>query len=295
LQTGSVDLTNLDLDGDGHYKPSSTNTPHDDCNDNNPSVYPGAWELCDALDNNCSGGTDEQCAPLNMARIPAGCFNMGDSNDSCGFDPNECPVHNVCITSIFYMDKREVTNAEYAVCVSGGGCTAPLNSNSRTRGSYYGNPTYNNFPVIWVNWNQANAYCMWLGKRLPTEAEWEYAARGGLSGKRYPWGDTATACVDGNFNACIGDTSEAESYPANGFGLYDVGGNVWEWVNDWYLSTYYTGRPNPDNDPPGPPTGTDRVARGGSWGSISNQRVAFRGYVIPSGQGDSVGFRCVGD
>ena len=129
------------------------------------------------------------------------------------------------------MDTHEVTNSEYAACVSGTGCTAPSNATSSTRASYYGNTSFNNFPVIYVTWNQATAYCAWAGKRLPTEAEWEYAARGGLSGKRYPWGDSiggTEANYLGSGDPWDDDTSPAENYAPNGYGLYDMAGNVFE-------------------------------------------------------------------
>ncbi len=289
-----------DYDGDGYSKVVDGATATTDCNDVDASINPGAAEVCDdGFDNDCDGkidGDDPDCQGGStvgpMALIPSGCFNMGDAFSEGSSD--ELPVHNVCITSDFYMDVHEVTNSEYAACVSGGGCTAPGYSSSYSRGSYYGNPTYDNFPVIWVDWNQATAYCAWAGKRLPTEAEWEYAARGGLSGKRYPWGDTATACVDANYDWCIGDTSEVESYPANGYGLYDVGGNVYEWVNDWYQSDYYS--TSPTNDPPGPASGTYRVLRGGGWHITSGTlRVANRYNLSPTAQSVFIGFRCAGD
>ncbi len=234
-------------------------------------------------------------APPNMALIPSGCFDMGDAFGEG--ESNEFPVHNVCITSDFYMDVHEVTNAEYAACVSGGGCTAPSNSSSYSRGSYYGNPTYDNFPVIYVDWNQATAYCTWAGKRLPTEAEWEYAARGGLSGKRYPWGDSISG-TDANYwnsgDPWDNDTSEVEYYAANGYGLYDMTGNVYEWTNDWYSSTYYSS--SPTNDPPGPASGTYRVLRGGLWYDPSAYlRVAYRTTYFPTFLYNSLGFRCAGD
>jgi len=287
-------LNNKDEDGDGHYKPSSSNNPHDDCNDNNANVYLGAKEICDYLDNNCNGFVDEQCTP-GMALIPSGCFNMGDAFSEGGSD--ELPVHNVCITSDFYMDVNEVTNAEYAACVCASGCTAPGDSSSYSRGSYYGNPTYHDFPVIYVSWNQATAYCTWAGKRLPTEAEWEYAARGGLSGQRYPWGDTISGS-NANYmdsgDPWDNDTSQVAYYPANGYGLYDMAGNVFEWVNDWYLSTYYS--VSPTNDPPGPASGTYRVLRGGSWNiNTYALRVAYRMNRNPTNQFYYLGFRCVGD
>ncbi len=265
-----------------------------DCDDGNSTIYPGAIELCDGIDNQCPGDPLHGTVDMGcMAPVPSGCFDMGDAFSEG--DANELPVHNVCITSDFYMDVHEVTNAEYELCVTAGACTVPGGTSSLTRTDYYGNPTYDNYPVIYVSWNQASAYCSWAGKRLPTEAEWEYAARGGLSGLRYPWGDTASACVDANYSSCIGDTSAAESYPANGYGLYDVGGNVYEWVNDWYQSDYYIS--SPTNDPPGPASGTYRVVRGGVFDAGAGiLRVAERNdNASPVAQVYSLGIRCAGD
>jgi len=246
----------------------------------------------------------EKPAPPGMARIPAGCFNMGDAFNEGGY--SERPVHKVCITKDFYMDVHEVTNAEYKACVDAGACTAPYESKSYTRDLYFGNPTYQDFPVINVDWNQASGYCAYVGKRLPTEAEWEYAARGGLSGKRYPWGDNI-ACGDAcygrqqyqpcyNYNKLPNDTQKVGSYAPNGYGLYDMAGNVWEWTNDLYADNYYS--VSPTNDPTGPTSGGYRVLRGGSWDSNpGNLRVSSRlsTYFLPAGRGSDVGFRCAGD
>jgi formylglycine-generating enzyme required for sulfatase activity len=231
-----------------------------------------------------------------MANIPCGCFDMGDAFSEGESD--ELPVHQVCI-SAFEMDVHEVTNAEYKTCVDDGGCTAPSSSGSSTRGFYYGNTAYDDFPVIYVDWYKATDYCTWAGKRLPTEAEWEYAARGGLAGKRYPWGGTISG-ADANYwdsgDPWDNDTSQVEYYDPqptspNGYGLYDMAGNVWEWVNDWYQYDYYS--ISPKNDPPGPASGTYPVLRGGSWVSNSfNLRVANRFSIYPVSEFSNIGFRC---
>jgi formylglycine-generating enzyme required for sulfatase activity len=238
----------------------------------------------------------EQPYTNSMALIPSGCFDMGDAFGEGSSD--ELPVHNICITSDFYMDVHEVTNAGYAACVGAGSCTVPSISSSRTRASYYGNPDYDSFPVIYISWSQANDYCTWAEKRLPTEAEWEYAARGGLSGKRYPWGDTISG-TEANYDHSgddpwNDDTSPVAFYPANGYGLYDMAGNVSEWVNDWYQSDYYN--MSPTNDPPGPDSGTYGVTRGGNYYSNSYYtRVADRNQLEHTDQWRTLGFRCVLD
>jgi formylglycine-generating enzyme required for sulfatase activity len=154
-------------------------------------VWVGIVVLTSTLNTN-----PQPCSASPMAQIPAGCFDMGAPFPE-GYE-EEWPVHNVCITSGLEMDVHEVTNIEYAECVTGGGCTAPSGSVSYTRATYYGDPAYDDFPVIYVSWYQVDEYCTWAGKRLPTEAEWEYAARGGLAGKRYPWGDTLSG-TDANY------------------------------------------------------------------------------------------------
>lgn len=251
-----------------------------------PSGYPAGYNIGATFDGGTSWG---------MAPIHAGCFEMGDHFGEGPFD--EIPVHEVCISD-FEMDAHEVTNAEYAECVHVGACIAPTSWGSATRPTYYIDPTYDDFPVIFVDWHQADAYCAWAGKRLPTEAEWEYAARGGMEGKRYPWGNmissTSANYLDSG-DPWERDTSPVGYYAANGYGLYDVAGNVWEWVSDWLEKRYYQYCVDHGivNDPPGSIIGTYRVVRGGSWSTgAGGIRVAERGGGYPTHGLNRIGFRC---
>jgi eukaryotic-like serine/threonine-protein kinase len=232
--------------------------------------------------------------------IPAGDFIMGSGGA-------ELPKHTVTLSE-YKIQKYEVTNAQYAACVAATACTAPARADSYTRPPsytltpYYGNATYNNYPVIFVNWTQAGEYCAWVGGRLPTEAEWEKAARGPTPAEPiYPWGDGAADCTLANYyrgvSGCVGDTSEVGSHPTgvSYYGAMDMAGNVYEWVNDWYDATYYTTGGPPWTDPQGPGSGIYRVLRGGSWYNNSGYlRASYRYYH--SGNGSfSVGFRCAQD
>ena len=226
-----------------------------------------------------------------MALIPAGTFLMGSDQNR----EDEKPPHSVTLAA-FYMDKYEVTNALYAACVAEGKCDAPKETKSYTRASYYDAAEFANYPVINVDWNMAKAYCEWRGARLPTEAEWEKAARGGLEGKTYPWGDDAPTCTKGaangaNFFGCARDTLPVGSFASNGYGLYDMAGNVWEWTADWYSDTYY-GQSPPVN-PVGPTTGTYLVLRGGSWNyDPDDLRVSNRYRDVPDFRFKFYGYRC---
>ena len=226
-----------------------------------------------------------------MVFVPAGEFTMGSDD---GRD-DEKPAKKIDLDA-YWIDKFEVTNAQYALCVADGTCRQPSSLSSRTRESYYGDPDYDRYPVILVNWSQADAYCAWAGGRLPTEAEWEKAARG-TDARTYPWGDAAPTCSLANFggtSGCVGDTTAVGSYPAGAspYGAMDMAGNVWEWVADWYGEDYY--RSKVIDNPTGPTNGSYRVLRGGSW--ASNEGLVsslYRGWGAPTGNWNGDGFRCV--
>ena len=222
-----------------------------------------------------------------MRLIPAGEFAMGSDANS-----DERPIHTLSLAD-YYIDKYEVTNAFYKVCVDAGTCQSPGSTSSSTRRSYYGNSEFNDFPVIHVNWEMANTYCTWRGANLPSEAEWEKAARGPSTGSvpspTYPWGDNAPTSDLLNYNKNVGDTSKVGSYESgkSPYGVYDMAGNVWEWVNDWY--DRYPG--NTDNNSS---FGKRyRVLRGGSWSfNLRYARSALRFGNDPANALDSIGFRC---
>ena len=244
-----------------------------------------------------------------MMLIPAGSFEMGDSkNEPENWMKRSRPVHRVELNA-FYMDVREVTVGQFREFVNQSGYKSSGNWAkfrefvNQSGYNYGGNwndvakySTGDEYPMVLVNWNDATAYAEWAGKRLPTEAEWEYAARGGLVGKRYPWGDEITH-DDANYAGTGGkdkwsQCSPVGSFEANGYGLYDMAGNVWEWCQDRYGWNYYSS--SPAKNPPGPGTGKDRVLRGGGWYSNTGRlRVANRYYYAPIVRITNGGFRCV--
>ncbi len=216
-----------------------------------------------------------------MCAIPAGTFQMGSTNG----ESDEEPVHAVTLAA-FELDEFEVTVSQYAACVTAGGCTA-AGGGSVSSYCNAGVSGRDNHPINCVDWHQATAYCGWAGKRLPTEEEWEYAARG-TDGREYPWGNAAPGnqlCWKGGGTNRLG-TCPVGSYPSgkSPFGVQDMSGNAWEWVSSLYASDYSL-----------QPTGTTyRGLRGGGWvnNAASSVRSANRNNDASSYQSSSLGFRC---
>lgn len=234
---------------------------------------------------------DQRTRPADgmvMVYVPAGTFNMGsDPAQDKGAELDEQPQHAVTLTA-FWLDRTEVTNALYAQCVSTGQCNASL---------YANDTNYNgaNLPVVGVSWNDATAYCTWAGAQLPTEAQWEYAARG-TDGRLYPWGNTAPTCDLAQFRDCNGKTVTVGSFsPAgdNWVGAADMAGNVWEWAQDWYNEDTYAD--SSTTNPSGPESGQYKALRGGGWPlNAIILRSAYRNFNSPDNRDISIGFRCSG-
>lgn len=269
--------------------------------------------------------TVEKSSVPGMVFIQGGVFQMGTDDGM----PFEAPVHTVEVNS-FLIDEHEVTVAEFAKFVEAAnyqteaekfGWSGVFNMKSgeweRTDGADWRHPeglgskeAASGEPVCQVSWNDAQAYAKWAGKRLPTEAEWEYAARGGLAGKTYAWGDDLRPNGKPVANWWQGSFPEnntgedkfiklapVKSFAPNGYGLYDMAGNVWEWNADWYADDYY--KNSPKENPPGARPGEERVIRGGSWmcaeNFCSNYRVAARSHATPDSGLNNLGFRCARD
>jgi len=279
-----------------------------------------------------------------QVRLPGGEFAMGDAFGEGYPADGEGPVHQVRLKP-FHIDETAVTNAQFAAFVKATGHVtdaerygssavfhlavdaAPADLLGRAagtpwwinvRGAHWRCPDgprsgitdRRNHPVVHVSFSDATAYALWAGKRLPTEAEWEFAARGGLAGRRYAWGDELTP--DGRWRCNIWQgrfpdhnsaedgyltTAPVRSYRPNGYGLWNTAGNVWEWCADWFSPTYYAQAPV--DDPRGPEAGTTRVLRGGSYlchDSYCNRyRVAARSSNTPDSSSGNLGFRCAND
>ena len=308
----------VDVDGDG-----SVGIPAggDDCDDNNPLAYPGNTEDCmDPADNDCDGIINLDCGPSTdeEVEIAEGGFTMGRTVDESVLDPNQTPQNTINL-STYYIDRYEVTIAQYRRCVVAGVCdiqplyNTPEWLGSATDPNYWENQQRGLSPAINIDWDDAAAYCAFVGKTLPTEAQWEKAARGAGNDTRvYPWGDVEyqtgpdgadvrvpVDCDTANhknmctLEFCEGDTVAVNRYDGgqSPFGLYNMAGNVAEFVSDWYQADYYTAMPT--DDPAGPATGTTKVVRGGAWDMIDYYlEVTTRLSTGTNLRFNNIGWRC---
>lgn len=249
---------------------------------------------CDDADAICER---DRCIVLmgDMVGVPEGPFCMGCNaavDDACVSD--ERPAHEVWLSS-FEIDRTEVTQADFAACVEAGACSIPEGDGACANA--WDPVTLPDHPVACTSWAAARDYCAWRGKRLPTEAEWEKAARG-IEGLAFPWGDDDPLCELSNFDhagmECVGETTSVGSYPGgmSPFGAFDMAGNVWERVHDWYGADYYA--VGPLIDPRGPDAGSSRVLRGGSMTSLARflRTSARDGARAPWVTAHNLGFRC---
>jgi len=230
---------------------------------------------------------------MTLACVPAGDFLMGSIDADIESFDDEKPQHKVYLDA-YWIDQTEITNAMYMHCVADGACREPGSNGSNTRDSYYGNDQYADYPVINIYWRDAHNYCTWAGRQLPSEAQWEKAARG-TDGRLYPWGDELPNSILLNYNNNINDTTKIGSYPAGAslYGALDMAGNVWEWVADRYDANYYSSKTTWIN-PTGPAYGDNTVARGGSWRSdFGNVRIAMRLGEDRYDRFNYLGFRCL--
>jgi formylglycine-generating enzyme required for sulfatase activity len=249
---------------------------------------------------------------MKLVYVPAGKFLMGSTADDPYARDDEKPPHMADLDA-FWIDRTEVTNEMFArfVAVAGYKTRAEKIGNStvfnpstakweRVTGANWQHPSgsgsdltgLEQHPVVHVTWDDADAYCQWAGRRLPTEAEWEKAARG-TDGRLYPWGNSRPTDKLSNFGMNVGSTMSVGSYPdgMSPYGALDMSGNVWEWVADYHSEEYY--RASPPRNPQGPSSGIDRIMRGGSWYmEAGNIRAAYRGWDDQTDMNVHVGFRC---
>ena len=259
-----------------------------------PSLYPGATST-----NPMDGAT--------LVFIPGGVFNMGMTESQVALLSSYCsdcvsadfsssqPEHQVQLTNNYWLYKTEVSNAQYQACVNAGYCSVPSKTSSATLSDYYYNTSYANYPVIYVDWEKANTYCQWAGGRLPTEAEWERAARGD-DGRVYPWGNDPPNSSIANTGNAYGDTTAVDAFQAGAspYGVLNMAGNVWEWVADWYQPNSFDS--SFTTDPQGPSSGQEnrRSGRGGSfWINPGYSSAAMRDWYEGYLDGSAVGFRCL--
>lgn len=294
-------------------------------------------------DDSSSSSQSEGCKPNKLVRIKGGVYTMGTDKPIAPQD-GEGPARRVEISD-FYMNMYEVSNAEFAKFVEETGYVTEAEKFGDSfvlelllsdevqseitqavanapwwlpvKGASWMNPEGRgssiddrmDHPVVHVSWNDAVTYCKWAGKRLPTEAEWEYAARGGLENRLYPWGNNEHPRGEHWMNIWQGDfphnntaedgyvgTAPTDSFPPNKYGLHNMVGNVWEWTADWWETRH---RKNFQKDPKGPPSGSDKVKKGGSYMCHKQfcyrYRCAARSQNTPDSSASNLGFRCVKD
>lgn len=235
---------------------------------------------------------------MEMVYVPAGEFEMGSE----GADSNQRPVHTVYLDA-YWIGKYEVTNQQYAIFQNANGNQTEgdvtwldeISGYARIQqsaGSWAAQSGYTDHPMVAVNWYGARAYCEWAGGRLPSEAEWDKAARG-TDGRTYPWGESIGANFANYGN--LGDTTSVGSYPAGAspYGALDMAGNVWEWVQDWYDFNHYSD--TEANNPTGPDAGKIKVVRGSSWvfNNVWYLTAAYRVWGNPSVSFGDFGIRCL--
>lgn len=278
-------------------------------------VYSPTWRF--TVEDGQRPTTDADLA--TQITVPAGEFRMGcdPSNDAgYGCRERETPLHTVYLDA-YRIDKYEVTNRQYRACWQAGACPAPRLFESLWHNAYYLSPAFDFYPVLYVSWWDAKDYCEWVDKRLPTEAEWEKAARGPIDTRPWPWGTEPIDCTRANYTQdssepwtmCVGDTQWVGSFPlgASPYGLMDVSGNAFEWVHDKWDRTYYNW--SPSTNPQGPDRAQDPgewfVIRGGSyrprwwyprtfnrhWGHHGDSAFGDE----PFYRNNQVGFRCAAD
>ncbi len=252
--------------------PTSTSVP--------PTTAPTLVTV--ALAGPQSGTTINWIDASQLVYIPAGDFIMGTG-------AQDAPQKTVSLDA-YWIDKTDVTNKMYAQCVTSGNCAPPAQEIGTP---VYTNPSYGDYPVVGVTWDMAANYCKWAGGQLPTEAQWEKAARGS-QGNKYPWGSDAPSCSLLNFAGCFGHTTSVTSFAtgASPYGLLDMAGNVFQWVNDFYDQNAYINMTT--SNPTGPSSGTNRVIRGSSFESDASQTLAgARHFGASSYTNYDLGFRCV--
>ena len=276
----------------------------------------GSGNLTSTILNDVDGG--------EMVCVPSGNFLMGSQADAISslleFDRRvskeffraEYPQHEVFLSS-FYIDRYMVTNAQYQLFMQATGHPAPkywrIAPDTGGKSPFPVGEKNPDHPVVGVAWQDASAYCKWSGKRLPSEAEWEKAARGGLMGQIYPWPSRIKERINSqlsrekaNYGGVGGPdrwhwTAPVGSFPPNQYGIFDMAGNGFEWCNDWYAEDYYSR--SPARNPLGADTGLTRVLRGGSWNNNLygkyQMRCAYRFHLRPKTRNMVIGFRCAVD